>query len=201
MGKETTTTFTVTVTYTGPQKDFDKLFKARGRVSTFNSVAGQSNTKMTAADNIYTDEQKMVRLFIKQACEAAGLDYAGVKLSVGSPKTYNLDYHYKTSKRSKKAAYYIYLCGVKIELDFDSGIDSQGKLRLFDHHNEIVKKMKTQYGWEAETTIPNYEADFSVADPKCKDDLIKILKEWGYKHDKHYPDRTPKPTASWPYTL
>lgn len=201
MGKETTTTFTVTVTYTGPQKDFDKLFKARGRVNTFNAITGQSSTKTVSVDNIYTDEQKMVRLFIKQACEAAGMDYAGVKRKIGTPKTYHLDYHYKTSKRSKKAAYYILLCGVKIELDFDSGIDSQGKLKLFDHHNEQSKRVKTHYGWESETITPNYEANFSMADPKCKEDLINLLKEWGYKYEKNSPESKVPMTAGWPSTL
>lgn len=162
MAQETTTTFKVTLTYSGPQKTFDKLMKTRGsRAMLKNAETLKSTTKKLKPQSYYTNDHKLVRAFTKQACEAAGLKCVANSNNVKAGN-YNLNYGAVYHQSLRVALY-----GVRVFINLS---DPRGRKDLY--------KIRIP---EERLDNSNY-LEISVADPNALDILTELFKEFGHKY-------------------
>lgn len=173
MANETTSTFTVTVTHGGPKRDFDELFKRRGRnINGVDFKLEDTNTKKIPPKSLYSDEQKMTRLLIKQACEAAGLKYDSSKNREKTKELYEISYGYigRYNKEQGAAAIHVQLLRANIKLDFPNGLGSEGKA--------VIRESDKNYYRAGE--FPKSIA-FNLAAPDISETFTELFKEWGTK--------------------
>lgn len=198
MGKETTTTYTITVKHKGPQQDFGRLFRQSGRVLNWNAKVEDSTCQATPPKTMYSDDQKITRNFIKQISEAAGLK-CNSKGAIRHGE-YNLSYSRRTRKNGTTVLS-VGLCSVAVDITFDDGVDGLGVAEVFDFKtnpypptyavgfNSLVPNRgtvptppKRVRGWNRRGSEPNAELEFRLADPNVKETLTALFKEWGFKH-------------------
>lgn len=187
MAKSTTSVFTVKVTHRGNKKDFLKLFKPKGGQTNLEHDLISTETVESEVNALYTNEQKMVRLFLKKCCEKAGLQYMGVSKDWGIEGGYALEYG-NCWKDGSKAGYTIHLNDVRIDLRFSNGLDSNGVLEVFDHNNVIQKdetnnSNKPWIRYSYKVISPNEEQTINMADPNFEDELVSVLEKWGFMYE------------------
>jgi hypothetical protein len=171
MANETTSTFTVTVTHGGPKREFGELFKSRGRkVTAIASKMEDTATKKIPPKALYSDEQKMTRLLIKLACEAAGLKYASAKNREKTKELYEISYGYVPRHRKKAGAATIHvsLLRARVQLEFPNGLGSEGKASIFE-----TGKSYYRTGEAPESFAIN------LATPDISDKFTELFKKWG----------------------
>lgn len=164
MAQETTTTYTVTVKYKGPKKDFGLLFRQTGRVLDYTGAVVSSESKKTTVNAKYSDEQKIAREFIKQACESAGLKYGNFYENTGF---YELNYSYRTRKKGQ-TQFQVLFHYAYVKIDFEHGVDQQGGVSVY-------KRVDTET-----PSFPDESSTINLADPNAKELLISIFKTWGH---------------------
>lgn len=171
MGKETTTTFTVTVVHSGDQRDFEELFKKRGRVESWQAKTETSRTVKTKPKPKYTPEQKMGRMLIKEACELAGLKYANS--AKNGDDWYKLSYNWSTIDGGK-TRYDIESSGADIYIEFPSGVGSKGEI--------VVISAEAYRVWGIPARVPEkdkvFEQEICFADPDIVKQLSKVLEKY-----------------------
>ena len=171
MANETTSTFTVTVTHGGPKRDFGELFRRRGRnVKKVDFKLEDTATKKIPPKSLYSDEQKMVRLLIKQSCEAAGLKYDSPKHREKTKEVYHISYGYvsRYNKKNGSSIIHVQLLRASIKLNFPNGLGSDGQA--------IIRETGKDYYRAGETpkSLP-----INLATPDIAGTLTLLFKRWG----------------------
>lgn len=183
MAKETTTTYTVTVTHKGPAKSFAQLFKRRGGIKSAKVATGTSNTKDLPPEKAFSDEIKVVRAFIKKAAEKADLVYGGGgKAPLGGAGTYNIAYRNQWRFKRGEVSYNVTLRNVRIDIQFSKGLDQPGRIEIWDRTNPKKEQFQNYYGTTSSRQVHNEEIDFNLTDPEAEEQLVKIFEEWGNKY-------------------
>jgi hypothetical protein len=165
MAKETTTTFMVTVTHSGAHSGFWDLFSTCGRHKSSASVSHKevsTDTKAVPAKARYSPEQKMGRMLLKEACEAAGLKFS-VSANVDFDR-YNVQ-HSKYTRKGGQTVYDVVLEFATIEFWFRQGVGSEGVIKIRDRDNYYTNN-------DPELTV-------SFADPKVVEQLAQLFAQWG----------------------
>ena len=174
MAKETTTTYTVTVTHKGPHKDFDEIFKDKRCVKDWEAVEEKTETKNLPPKSKYSPETKIVRAFFKKAAEKAGLKYGGHgSAPYKGEGTYHIDYAYDAWR---VPALTINFKMVRWDVKFPKGAGSLGKIDIWD------SGVPSAPAWQGRTRH-NHEIEFSIADPQAEEKLVELFKEWGCKYN------------------
>lgn len=163
MAKETTTTFTVTVTHPGGQATFGELFTRCGRHKSKMDVrvsVQQSDSKDVPAETKYSKEQKITRMLLKQACEEAGLEQKN-----GRPNhvEYNLSYE-RGTRKGGRTYYSIELRNITLKVKFPDGLSQAGEIH--------VQRTRTSWGYRDPKVIIN------LVDPNFLKDLTNFIKWW-----------------------
>lgn len=183
MAKETTTTFEITVTHRGGSKSFEKLFKPKGGQTKLQTKTVDSATYQSETHAKYTNEQKMVRLLLKKCCEAASLNYMGVKAKWNSQGGYAIDYG-NCRKNGSYANYAISLNSVRFTLRFNNGLDSAGELSIFDSKDvKYETNPNNSAMWRRQMVVGNEVYKVNLADPEFQQFLTELLKLWGNKYN------------------
>ena len=210
MRKETTTTYEVTVTHKGPAKTFWKLFN--GKSSTILHTTAEetrTDTKLLPSVPHFNEDQKTVRLFIKQALEGAGLTYTkNYNLSAdkgpiqyndaGSSKFlkpwYNIDYQYHRAKIDNITEIVVRLEGIKIYFLWKEGLNNDGVMEILKYPNNAVGRLIQEESGliMADSIDPSLynsprwsvRSKINLADPNIKDSLIIMFKTLGVRYFK-----------------
>lgn len=180
MGRETTTTFKVTLKYSGPEKDFHKLMRIRRSTSIVKAETLESNTVKTKPDPHYSDDQKLVRAFLKQACEGAKLKWAKSQNDV-DVGLYNIKYG-----SSYRIGFNIYLNGVNIYIKVvDRDNPLLYEMKIYDDVNPTREKVEqhVNYGFGKPVLggiIPSEKLQISIADPSAMETFTNLISKWGH---------------------
>jgi hypothetical protein len=173
MAKETTSTFTITVTHAGPKKSFSTLFRQKATVKKCATKLDKTNTVKIAPISKYTDEQKMGRLLLKNALEAAGLKYTTDPVIVGK---YYVDYAWPCYKDGY-TSYEVRVGHARIGISFEKGLSSTGRCQIYSYSNKIYSDKTQHYKWRKPQ--PNDEFDINLADPSINKLLESTFVKWG----------------------
>lgn len=156
MGKETTTTYTVTVKHPGPKKSFDEVFKTRRNAKIQQTACVTTNTVKTEPVPRFSPEQKITRTLFKKACEDAGLTYSRDKLKLGE---YYLDYAFDWRIES---SYDVVFHEHHFKFQFPDGVGKSGNIVHY-------------YAGKRDTL----STEINLTDPKTYDMLVELFKKFG----------------------
>jgi hypothetical protein len=187
VGQETTTTFKITLKYAGPKKDFHKLMRSRRSTTVMESEVLDSNTVKTKPQSHYSDDQKLVRAFLKQACVAAKLAWAKAQKDVDAGQ-YNLKYG-----GSYNIEFSIALNGVNVYLKVvDRANPLLYEIKVFDREKPAREKVEQHVNFNFHgigrhrqgRVIPNEITQISIADPLALDEFTNLISKWGHLYQE-----------------
>jgi hypothetical protein len=184
MGQETTTTFKVTLKYAGPKKEFHKLMRSRRSTNVMNTEILDSSTVKTKPVSHYSDDQKLIRAFLKNACEGAKLAWAKAQRDVNAG-LYNLKYG-----SSYYGGFRICLYGVDMDLKVVDRADPLlYEVKVYDRENPTREKVEQHvnysYGKPRQgRVIPSEEVQVSIADPAALETFTNLISKWGHLYQE-----------------
>lgn len=166
MAKETTTTFEVTVTHKGNKKKFKDLLKRTGHVQDLKIKEIDSETTDLGVINEgyeLPDALKTLRLFLKDACEEAGLSYAKHWLCAAD------QYHIKYENAEN--------------IRFSVGNAWWARFIVDEHYRNVEIHIIPR---GAKSTAVIDKLEYEVADPSFHEELVKLVKRMnrGYLNDR-----------------
>lgn len=195
MARKTKATFTVEIEYKGPERKIQDLFAWSNRIEKVRFKDIQSETEDIGVQPQYSDEEKILRNFLKEACKTADLKYTRSRSQVGAGE-YNI-FYVTTSSRYRDQVHgdiAIAFCGGVIEFAKDKKNPANFKLSVFDRINwkkqEKAKQIDNPYSHQRSYSrwldLPAEEEDLTMASPTVKDEIVEILKRWGFKYQQNF---------------